>query len=61
MVDATQWMGLGFGWGLTFLELYTWLMLRNGWVWGSGGVGDVNVPSIYTWLILRNGWVPGWR
>ena len=56
--------GFGFRVGLgmlTFLELYTCLMLRNGWVWVSGGVGDVNVPSIYTCLMLRNGWVPGWR
>ena len=39
MVGAKRWMGLGRGsvGDVTFLDLYTWLMLRNGWVWVSGG------------------------
>ena len=45
---------------LTFLEFYTWLMLRNGGVWGWAGVGDVNVPELFTWWMLRDGCVWGW-
>ena len=46
--------GVGVGLGmLTFLELYTWLMLRNGWVWGWGGIWDVNIPSTLHMLLER--------